>query len=1364
MQTVIKKDCSILKTPDNNNKKDSLMKHYLLNHQPQKGLQAACAQQGQAPTYNARGEGHTSASPKTLTKVILVLLTMFLLPSAAWGVDEYTLGSGETLTFTKVNDDLGQYSSPEGSVWNVTLTAIEGSATTAKINDNNFTHFSELRLTSPIPYNGTMSGFTFSGTVSIDGDGSSALYPNVDQILVYKSSSASDFSGRTLIGEVTKSGGIYTYASQSSDPTVLNNDYIQVVFLRTTVNTNYAGVQFPAGNITGIAMTFEGTSYGIKVGNQRVTSNNYDDIFKDGGKVSYNSANNTLTLNGATIDGCIRYSGTNGLNIQFEGNNTITAVDSAAIRTVYLSSATPSQLPSLVLSGSGNAKLSSNNYRDYSAIAGFSQINGGLSAAYLEDYTRADFTSLTGGKDIIICNGSPYGFYVGGTIVTASNKATVLGSGVDFTPATSDVATLTFSDKATIPGELEWDLNNALKIQLSGANTVQGCIHSNKDVALSFSYPSGTNNSSLTFGNSAGTQSAISGFTEVTFPAINSPGDNKLSFDENVSYNTSDKALKNDKNEVVTSSHISYYYGLTIAGVAVTSANYEDILDGENAGKVSFTPDNNILTLKSANITVNGKNAIVSGLANLTVNLVNLDGVESVITCQGNTDLVFKGIQSGAIVTFTTDATNPGSLGGSVKQELYMFDGITPIYQNGLNYWREGDSFSIDTRCGIKIGDVAISSANVGSDGTITGVAGIKSGTVKFTPADNTTTPATPATLTLDNANFGPSLSGIVWSGDGTLKIQYSGNNIINTRNGNELNSGSSDGYCIFGNASSNLILSASDQASTLTLTPSYGGSTGSNSRAAISGFSSVSLDDSWGMYYTKNCVPASASSLTAGEEVIIIKGTPLGLSVAGVVVTNKNQTNILGDGKVSFSPAEVVSDQPSTGSNTSATLTLDDGATIEGNIQSSISPLIVHLKGSSTINPSTTNDAPFEYTGDTSSGSPALTFDSTDDEAGELTMGGTLRKDNSGSNVTLTIGGYSVTNQFDDGTGTNLTGEWIYNSTSGKHHIFRNKLYGLWVGSYQVTRANKSSISSGYPTFDEDNLALRLKEKYTGLTIKSAMPALKLFVKGECSLKNIIFDTTYNPNSEPGTLTIEKDPDPNDPATNNSLSLSNTDGGGGVITGFSKVTIKAPLHISAPNGFTEWTDAVTSATITDKADDNLLSNVLTEGVDYVTYYAADRDIYLSSYTPYVITGISGSSVVTKAISYIPKGTVAIVDKNSNTATEAVTTGNMLKYAANDVTPTTSTYVLYNGKFTRASGSIPQGMCYLDLSGVAGTRGFYDIDGGDGTTAIKDVKSGEVDGGKWADGGWHDLQGRRLSAKPTKPGLYILNGKKVVIK
>ncbi|MBR2114688.1 MAG: hypothetical protein IJ929_08490, partial [Prevotella sp.] len=47
---------------------------------------------------------------------------------------------------------------------------------------------------------------------------------------------------------------------------------------------------------------------------------------------------------------------------------------------------------------------------------------------------------------------------------------------------------------------------------------------------------------------------------------------------------------------------------------------------------------------------------------------------------------------------------------------------------------------------------------------------------------------------------------------------------------------------------------------------------------------------------------------------------------------------------------------------------------------------------------------------------------------------------------------------------------------------------------------------------------------------------------------------------------------------------------------------------------------------------------------------------------------------------------------------------------------------------------------------------------------------GTIDNGKWtidnyADAdGWYDLQGRKLSGKPTQKGLYINNGRKIVIK
>lgn len=48
---------------------------------------------------------------------------------------------------------------------------------------------------------------------------------------------------------------------------------------------------------------------------------------------------------------------------------------------------------------------------------------------------------------------------------------------------------------------------------------------------------------------------------------------------------------------------------------------------------------------------------------------------------------------------------------------------------------------------------------------------------------------------------------------------------------------------------------------------------------------------------------------------------------------------------------------------------------------------------------------------------------------------------------------------------------------------------------------------------------------------------------------------------------------------------------------------------------------------------------------------------------------------------------------------------------------------------------------------------------GEAATGINDVK---VNGAEKAN--WYDLSGRPLNGKPTKTGVYVKNGKKVVIK
>ena len=92
-----------------------------------------------------------------------------------------------------------------------------------------------------------------------------------------------------------------------------------------------------------------------------------------------------------------------------------------------------------------------------------------------------------------------------------------------------------------------------------------------------------------------------------------------------------------------------------------------------------------------------------------------------------------------------------------------------------------------------------------------------------------------------------------------------------------------------------------------------------------------------------------------------------------------------------------------------------------------------------------------------------------------------------------------------------------------------------------------------------------------------------------------------------------------------------------------------------------------------------------------------------------------------------------------------------------------SVYLLYNDVFYLSqAGTIPQGGVYLPIP-LAKTRSFLTI-GEDNTTAIENLRvqsSSQI--AKYKDG-WFDLNGRRLSAAPATKGLYIHDGKKVIIR
>lgn len=222
----------------------------------------------------------------------------------------------------------------------------------------------------------------------------------------------------------------------------------------------------------------------------------------------------------------------------------------------------------------------------------------------------------------------------------------------------------------------------------------------------------------------------------------------------------------------------------------------------------------------------------------------------------------------------------------------------------------------------------------------------------------------------------------------------------------------------------------------------------------------------------------------------------------------------------------------------------------------------------------------------------------------------------------------------------------------------------------------------------------------------------------------------------------------------------------GGVITAVSSGNVNLTTSLTATGA------SVTTVILNYNNQFNTLVKVSTDISGYFqgqnqygTYYnATDNYTIPAGMEAYVITGVSGNQVVLKSLSVLPKETPLLLFKGTATTFNCVTTdetddtsGNLLEHAQGETnTDNKKYYVLYNDEFVKATGLITMDHNYLDLSSVNPSRGMYSI--GDGSTGIRDLRI-ENEGLREE---WYDMQGRRID-KPTQPGLYIKNGKKVVI-
>ena len=155
----------------------------------------------------------------------------------------------------------------------------------------------------------------------------------------------------------------------------------------------------------------------------------------------------------------------------------------------------------------------------------------------------------------------------------------------------------------------------------------------------------------------------------------------------------------------------------------------------------------------------------------------------------------------------------------------------------------------------------------------------------------------------------------------------------------------------------------------------------------------------------------------------------------------------------------------------------------------------------------------------------------------------------------------------------------------------------------------------------------------------------------------------------------------------------------------------------------------------------------------------------------YVATSISGNEIVVTQIKSIPRGEPVLLNDATTTTTTNVfgqdVQGNLLVHATDDVDVAEEAgkgdfYGLYNGTFMRVTGTIPARKNYLMVPNAVVPSGNAPqltivIDGE--ATGVNDVRSKIED----VRGDIYDLQGRKVQ-KPSKKGLYINKGHKVVVK
>ena len=181
---------------------------------------------------------------------------------------------------------------------------------------------------------------------------------------------------------------------------------------------------------------------------------------------------------------------------------------------------------------------------------------------------------------------------------------------------------------------------------------------------------------------------------------------------------------------------------------------------------------------------------------------------------------------------------------------------------------------------------------------------------------------------------------------------------------------------------------------------------------------------------------------------------------------------------------------------------------------------------------------------------------------------------------------------------------------------------------------------------------------------------------------------------------------------------------------------------------------------------------------EYVTYYK-DENLYEEDpdVKLYTISSVSTTAAtLSSEIAIAPANTpilvynggqeaktvllIPTVDAADNVQAATAFKGTLTETTIPASTSTMSNYALNGKQFVWVKEALPvaANKCWLEIPNSANAAPAMTIVFGEATGI------GVIDNGQRTSGDWYDLNGRKLNGMPTKKGVYINNGRKVVVK